>query len=81
MKQTVIGSVALMFLISHASVADPESPDIRHALAADVSAERIEKDIRKLVGFGTRHTLSDTASDTRGIGAALGRTGIQKHFC
>ena len=78
MKQTIIGGVALMFLISHASVADPESPDIRHALAADVSAERIEKDIRKLVGFGTRHTLSDTASDTRGIGAA--RRWVEQEF-
>jgi hypothetical protein len=44
--------------------------DIRHQLAADVSADRIESDIRKLVGFGTRHTLSETESDTRGIGAA-----------
>ena len=35
-----------------------------------VSAERIEADIRKLVGFGTRHTLSDTVSETQGIGAA-----------
>ncbi|MDT7830240.1 M28 family metallopeptidase [Pricia sp. S334] len=35
-----------------------------------VSAERIEKDVSKLAGFGTRHTLSDTVSDTRGIGAA-----------
>ena len=34
------------------------------------SAARIERDIRTLVGFGTRHTLSDTKSDTRGIGAA-----------
>jgi Zn-dependent M28 family amino/carboxypeptidase len=34
------------------------------------SAERIEADIRTLVGFGTRNTLSDTTSDTRGIGAA-----------
>ncbi len=44
--------------------------EIRHDLVADVSAERIEADIRKLVGFGTRHTLSETESDTRGIGAA-----------
>lgn len=35
-----------------------------------VSAERIEKDITTLANFGTRHTLSDTVSDTRGIGAA-----------
>ena len=36
----------------------------------DVSASRIEQDIKKLVGFGTRHTLSDTLSNSRGIGAA-----------
>ena len=34
------------------------------------SAERIEKDIRTLANFGTRHTLSDTVSQTRVIGAA-----------
>lgn len=34
------------------------------------SAERIEADIRRLAGFGTRNTFSDTISDTRGIGAA-----------
>ena len=39
-------------------------------MLAEVSAQRIEARIRKLVGFGTRHTLSDIASDTRGIGAA-----------
>ncbi len=35
-----------------------------------VSSERIESDIRTLVGFGTRHTLSETESEIRGIGAA-----------
>lgn len=35
-----------------------------------VSAARIEADIRTLAGFGTRHTASETQSDTRGIGAA-----------
>ena len=39
-------------------------------LAEQVSATRIENDIRGLAGFGTRHTLSETESDTRGIGAA-----------
>ena len=43
-----------------------------------VSAERIESDITKLVSFGTRHTLSDTISKTRGIGAA--RRWIKKEF-
>lgn len=35
-----------------------------------VSADRLENDIRKLAGFGTRNTFSDTISQTRGIGAA-----------
>ena len=34
------------------------------------SAERIGADIATLAGFGTRHSLSDTESETRGIGAA-----------
>lgn len=45
---------------------DPKMYDI----IEDVSAERLEADIRTLAGFGTRHTMSDTSSDTRGIGAA-----------
>ncbi|MEZ4994455.1 MAG: M28 family metallopeptidase [Saprospiraceae bacterium] len=45
---------------------DPRLYDIANA----PSPERIEADIRKLVSFGTRHTLSDTSSATRGIGAA-----------
>lgn len=35
-----------------------------------VSASRLRTDIDRLVSFGTRHTLSDRASDSRGIGAA-----------
>ncbi|MGB5654676.1 MAG: peptidase M28, partial [Robiginitalea sp.] len=31
-----------------------------------VSTERIQEDITTLAGFGTRHTLSDTVSQTRG---------------
>ena len=39
-------------------------------LVDEISAKNLEADIRKLVSFGTRHTLSDTQSPTRGIGAA-----------
>jgi len=46
--------------------ADTDIYDIIEA----VSSDRIAEDIEKLAGFGTRHTLSDTLSDTRGIGAA-----------
>ncbi len=49
----------------------PLSTDSRlYELAADVSADRIYDDIQSLVNFGTRHTLSDTLSESRGIGAA-----------
>ncbi len=54
-----------------AVVGAPSSEDARiHAIVAGASAARIEADIRTLAGFGTRHTLSDTLSPTRGIGAA-----------
>ncbi|MBO0322377.1 M28 family metallopeptidase [Muricauda sp. CAU 1633] len=43
-----------------------------------VSVERIENDVTKLANFGTRHTLSDTVSQTRGIGAA--RRWIKSEF-
>ena len=39
-------------------------------IVAEISPKRIENHIRKLVSFETRHTMSETESDTRGIGAA-----------
>src|SRR3954470_22102406 len=48
------------------------------AVLSDISAKNIEATIRKLVSFGTRHTLSDAQSETRGIGAA--RRWIQSEF-
>lgn len=47
-------------------------------IATAPSAMRIENDIRTLVDFGTRHTLSDTVSNNRGIGAA--RRWIKSEF-
>ncbi|MAL61180.1 MAG: peptidase M28 [Flavobacteriaceae bacterium] len=47
-------------------------------IISEVSSQRIEKDITTLANFGTRHTLSDTVSNTRGIGAA--RRWIKKEF-
>lgn len=58
----------LFFLIqdSHSQDTDGRIYEIIDA----VSADRLETDIRKLAGFGTRNTFSDTISQTRGIGAA-----------
>lgn len=43
-----------------------------------VSVDRIKQDVTTLANFGTRHTLSDTTSQTRGIGAA--RRWIKSEF-
>ena len=48
------------------------------AILGSISADRLESDLQTLVGFGTRHTLSETESDTRGIGAA--RRWIESEF-
>ncbi|HEX8795771.1 MAG TPA: M28 family metallopeptidase [Polyangiaceae bacterium] len=40
------------------------------AMLAEVDPARLKADVDRLVAFGTRHTLSDTTSDTRGVGAA-----------
>lgn len=44
----------------------------------NISEERLRNDVKTLADFGTRHTLSDTVSNTRGIGAA--RRWIKSQF-
>lgn len=53
-----------------AQQAPPQSDQRLYDIANAPSPERLEADIQALVDFGTRNTLSDTLSDTRGIGAA-----------
>jgi len=59
----------LLFLSPQPGNSQNTNPRI-YEIIEKVSSERIENDIRKLVGFGTRNTFSDTISETRGIGAA-----------
>ncbi|WP_341480458.1 M28 family metallopeptidase [Cognatiluteimonas telluris] len=47
----------------------PQHPELS-AIAKAVSPQSLHEIDAALVGFGTRSTLSDTRSDTRGIGAA-----------
>ncbi|MGI4741483.1 MAG: M20/M25/M40 family metallo-hydrolase [Janthinobacterium lividum] len=62
-------------LLPCAALAQPSNPlpptdaNIQR-LVNEVSAKILEADVRKLVSYGTRHTLSDTQSKKRGIGAA-----------
>ncbi|MEZ5758146.1 MAG: M28 family metallopeptidase [Emcibacteraceae bacterium] len=66
----ITGSIIFACNVAMAQQVPPQELPMIHQLVSDVSATRIEHDIRKLVSFGTRHTLSDTKSETRGIGAA-----------
>ena len=80
MKST---SVTLLFLWAalvqaNAQPVPPAADNRLYEMIEAVSPVRIEQDIRKLVSFGTRNTLSDTVSDTRGIGAA--RRWIKQEF-
>ncbi len=77
--------IAILLLVCITQVAQaqtltaPPSVDMRiYNIIEDVSVNRIEQDVRKLAGFGTRNTLSDTTSNTRGIGAA--RRWIKQEF-
>ncbi|AZG34177.1 MAG: M28 family peptidase [Shewanella psychromarinicola] len=76
----VLGAAALpAFAADKSSLVAPSQEDMRlYDIASAPQAKRIEQDLRTLVSFGTRHTLSDTASDKQGIGAA--RRWIEAEF-
>ena len=71
--------VPIIFYTLNMSAQAPPAADQRmYSIVKEASANRIQNDIEMLVGFGTRHTLSDTVSETRGIGAA--RRWIKSEF-
>jgi hypothetical protein len=71
------GCLLLLILGGSLEAQQASGERVRQAVRT-VSAESIERDLRRLVGFGTRHTLSDTLSTTRGIGAA--RRWVKEEF-
>ncbi len=73
MKQLLLTLFIVIYSFSNAQT-DTRIYDIINT----VSEDRLENDISKLANFGTRHTLSDTLSNTRGIGAA--RRWIKQEF-
>ena len=59
-------------LLSTAATAAPTPQDARLAkIASAVDAARMKATVERLVGFGTRHTLSSQTNPKRGIGAAV----------
>ena len=63
---------------SFATAAIAQTDSRLYDIISSVSSNRIQQDIETLAGFGTRHTLSETQSNTRGIGAA--RRWIKSEF-
>jgi len=57
--------VAALVAASTTALADPID-----RIVSEVSRARIEANIRKLVSFGTRNSLSDPDHPSRGVGAA-----------
>ncbi len=77
MSRQLLAAIFIM-ISSPLAAAEGENAALLHELQENVSAARIEADITRLVNFGTRHTLSETESETRGIGAA--RRWIKSEF-
>ncbi len=79
MKTTFKTAILMLGLCTISYTSEAQDTDEKiYEIIQNVSADRIENDIRKLAGFGTRNTFSDTVSDTRGIGAA--RRWIKSEF-
>jgi hypothetical protein len=66
----VAGILALLLPTLRAQSAAPDTDARISKLIASISESRMEQLLRTLVGFGTRNTLSDPTSTTRGVGAA-----------
>ena len=66
-----------ILVLAICATARAEQPLLRQ-IASGPDPAQLQAIIQALVGFGTRHTLSDTASSQRGIGAA--RRWVQSRF-
>ncbi|MGB5609231.1 M28 family peptidase [Eudoraea sp.] len=69
---------ATLLLILLSTLTYSQSDSRLYDIIDNVSSKRIKNDVTTLTNFGTRHTLSDTTSATRGIGAA--RRWIKSEF-
>jgi len=68
----------LFIIIFSVSKSTDQNKDALYDIIENTSSAKLEENIRILANFGTRHTLSDTLSETRGIGAA--RRWIKSEF-
>ena len=73
MKKIIFLTILLL-----SGICQSQSDTRLYDIIDNISTKRIKEDITRLANFGTRHTLSDTISNSRGIGAA--RRWIKSEF-
>ena len=78
MRLTRALAVAGLFCLPLSAQQPPKKSKTVETIVSEISKASLKAIDQKLVSFGTRHTMSDTVSDTRGIGAA--RRWIKSEF-
>ena len=73
-----LAMIVLFFVLGAFAQEPPRKNPTVEKIVKEISADNLRTTIDKLVSFGTRQTLSDTVSSTRGIGAA--RRWIKSEF-
>src|SRR5438552_1658552 len=69
--RAILAVIMLVALIALGCASENHGRDPQIAsMLVQIDRNRIEANVRTLESFGTRHTLSETESDSRGIGAA-----------
>ena len=73
-KWPLLAALCFSASLAQAQTQTQSTPSEDHALlrqvVSEVNQDQLHATIQRLVGFGTRHTMSDTRSNRRGIGAA-----------
>jgi hypothetical protein len=70
MKKILLSIVALLLIItSNAQTIINRDPEIKK-MVDEISKERIEQHVRKMVSFHTRHNMSEQNDPSKGIGAS-----------
>lgn len=72
------GTVAVAGPAAAQDAAPGGEHQVLRQVADEISAEHLRAGVASMVGFGTRHTMSETESDSRGIGAA--RRWVESEF-
>lgn len=70
MKSITMKNTSFLLILLFVASIKAQTDTRIYEIIENINSERIKKDITTLASFGTRHSLSDTISKTRGIGAA-----------